>query len=221
MAKKGHDKKVEFPSAFALFKPSIDAVLVNIWTFLALFLLPIAGVVLAAIGVGAISAADGGSVAALMIGLLIGAVVVAVLVVSPAMPYVQLMSVQGKQVSIEEALRAGLSKFWRFYGLTLLTGLIIFGGFLLLVVPGLFMIRRYILAPYYLFDRDLGVLDAMKQSAAESKRFSGAVWGLIGVIFLIGATSIVPLLFLVTAALQVAYYCAPAVRYIQVRKAGK
>lgn len=220
MAKKSHDKNAEFPSAFSLFRPSINAVLLNVWTFLALILLPVAGLILVGIAGGAMDSFDGGVATAFVAGLLAAAIVVAVLVVSPALPYVQLMSVKGKQVSIEEAIRAGLGKFWRFYGLSLLTGLIVVAGFLLFVVPGLFMFRRYILAPYYLFDRDLGVMDAMKLSAKDSKRFSGAVWGLLGVIFLIGATSIVPLFFLITAALQVAYYCAPAVRYTQIKKAA-
>lgn len=213
-------QKIAFPSAFGLFRPSIDAVLLNVWTFLALLLLPIAGFVLFAVTAGAFAAADLTGVAAVMAGLMLAFVVLAALIVGPALPYVQLMSAKGKQVTIQEAVRAGLKKFWRFYGLSILTGLIVFIGFLLLIVPGLFMLRRYILAPYYLFDRDLGIMEAMKASAKDSKRFSGAVWGLIGVIVLIGATGMVPILFVVTAALQVAYYCAPAVRYFQIKQAA-
>lgn len=55
----------------------------------------------------------------------------------------------------------------------LLFGLIITIGFLLLIIPGLYLIARYGLYPYFLLDRDLGPMEAIKEAgkASEGKRW--------------------------------------------------
>ena len=79
------------------------------------------------------------------------------------------------------------------------------------------MLKRYILAPYFLVDKNLGIMEAMNQSAEASKKYSSALWGLIGVTFLISLPGIIPVLgAIVSALLGIAYYCAPAVRYREV-----
>jgi hypothetical protein len=61
-------------------------------------------------------------------------------------------------------------------------------------------------------DRNLGVIAALKASAAEYKKVKG-VWGLLGVQFLF---SIVPFANFI---LGILYYCAPAIRYRQIAAA--
>lgn len=213
------ESKKTMPSAYALFKPSFNAVMVNIWTFLCLLLIPVSIVILSGFFTDdGIFASDNAS--KLLAPFIIPGFILALLT-APALPYVQLASVRGKEVTLGEALRAGLKKFWRFYGLSVLTGLIVFGGFLLFIVPGFFMLRRYILAPLYLYDHDLKIMEAMKRSAEDSKQFSGAIWGMIGVQLLIGIVGVFPILALVSAILSVAYYCAPALRYTQIQAAVK
>ncbi|HTE58073.1 MAG TPA: YciC family protein [Verrucomicrobiae bacterium] len=211
-----HPQAANLPSAFALFKPSYEAIMVNIWTFLALLLLPIAGFVVSG-AFGNRGGTDTNTVA-LLAGLVGG---IAGLLVAPAIPFLQLKSVRGQEVTIGEALRGGRKYFWRFYGLSILTTLLVIGGFILLIVPGFFMIKRYLLAPFYLYDRKLTVREAMRQSQADSKPFANALWGVVGVSVLIGLLGVIPLLAVATAILQVVYYCAPAVRYEQIKKASK
>jgi len=139
------------------------------------------------------------------------------LLLVPAIPFVQLQSAKGKEVSLGEAIRAGFSKFWRFYGLAFCTALFVLGGLLLFIVPGLFMIKRYMLAPYYLYDRDLKVREAMQASAEDSRKVPGALWGLLGVQLGISLLGAVPILALVSALLSVLYYCAPAIRYFEIK----
>lgn len=209
----------ELPSAFSLFKPSWEAMMVNISTFLALVLLPAAYFLVISLVFGSFSGnADTGEVSFAGLPLMLVGVVFA-LFVGPALPYVQLKSIRGEQVSLGESLRVGMSYFWRFYGVTLLAALYIIGGFLLLIVPGFFMIRRYVLSPFYLYDQQVGVMEALRRSAADSKQFAGALWGLIGVMVLIGLPSIIPLLGLISTVLQIVYYCAPAIRYRQIQGA--
>lgn len=64
-------------------------------------------------------------------------------------------------------------------------GLLLLGGFLLFVVPALFVLRRYVLGPYYLVDAKLGTIQALKAAGKRSKAASGGIWGVIGVSFTI------------------------------------
>ena len=208
--------KQQFPSAFSLFRPSLDALMVNIWTFLGLFLIPMAGLMFMV----PIAAASRDQAFLSIFAILVGiAAMIFFLFAAPSLPYVQLQGVQGKQVTLGEALKVGMKFFWRFYGLSILVGLIVIGGFILLIIPGLFMLKRYYLAPYYMFDQNLGISEAMRKSAADSKVFPGAIWGLLGVSVVIQMPSVIPIFGLVSVVLAFMYYCAPTVRYFQIKAA--
>jgi uncharacterized membrane protein len=105
---------------------------------------------------------------------------------APALIYAQLRILKGEPVTFSEAARQGFSFFWRLVGLYILTGLIVLGGLLLLIVPGLIFIRRYCLAPYYLIDQNLSIREALRRSAASTKPVSGFIWGVLLVDLLIG-----------------------------------
>ncbi|HET7320090.1 MAG TPA: YciC family protein [Candidatus Saccharimonadales bacterium] len=213
----------KLPSAFALFKPSWEAVKLNLVTFIALSVLSAALyfiIVAMLFGTGALSrnptgSLGAGAATAFAVGGVVGLVWMAL--IGPALVYLQVKSANGVKVGVSDALKNGLNFAIRFLGLSIVMGLIIFVGFLLLIVPGFYMLRRYILAPYFLVDKDLGINEAMNQSAEVSKKYSGALWGLIGVTFLIGLPGIIPVLgSIISAILGIAYYCAPAVRYKEV-----
>jgi hypothetical protein len=210
----------KLPSAFSLFKPSWAAVKLNIVTFILLALIPavlyfaIAALVLSMDKNSTGSLGSGAITAFAIVGLI---VLLLATIFGPAIAYIQLKSVSGTKVTIGEALKSGLHFALRFLGLYIIMGLVIGIGFLLLIVPGLFMLRRYILAPYFLIDKDLGIMEAMNQSAEASKKYSSALWGLIGVSILISLPGIIPVIgALASAILGIAYYCAPAVRYKEV-----
>jgi uncharacterized membrane protein len=54
--------------------------------------------------------------------------------------------------------------FWRFLGAQLLVGIIVFFGFLLLVVPGIIAAVGLGFAPYLVIDRGRGPIEALKES---------------------------------------------------------
>ncbi len=54
--------------------------------------------------------------------------------------------------------------FWRFLGAELLAGLIIFVGFLLLVVPGIIASLGLGFTPFVVVERGIGVTDSLKES---------------------------------------------------------
>jgi uncharacterized membrane protein len=98
-------------------------------------------------------------------------------------------------------------------------GVIITIGFILLVIPGLIFIRRYILAPYVMLERNIGIMDSLNESAALSKLNPGAIWGIMGVMFLIGLMNIIPIIGgLAAFAFGSLYSVAPALRYRQLNK---
>lgn len=212
----------KLPSAFSLFKPSWEAVKRNLKAFVLIGLVPYVLIVLLALALGisrgVLHEQSSSLKPELGIGLVVFVLIAAVcaLVLTPALVYTQLQSVRGNSVEPAAAVKTGLHTCWRFLGVGLLSGLVIALGFVALIVPGIIFLRRYFLAGYFLIDGDLGVMEAMKRSAAATKGRAMAVWGLVGVLFLIGLVGIIPLLgSIASAVLSVVYYCAPAVRYAQ------
>lgn len=55
--------------------------------------------------------------------------------------------------------------FWRYIGGTILYGLMTVGGLLLLVFPGVIWFIKFSLWPYFLVDKNVGVIESLKMSA--------------------------------------------------------
>ncbi|GEM_PF-423562 len=91
---------------------------------------------------------------------------------------------------------------------TFLYGLIIMGGSLLLVIPGVIWAVKFSLTPYFIVDRNLGPIEALK---ASSKATEGAKWDLflfgllLGLINLAGALALVVGLFVTMPVTMLAY----------------
>lgn len=147
-------------------------------------------------------------------------VIVAGTVVQIMTQEAQLEGAEGKEVITFDKLWGIVKEMgWRMLGLYILVGLFIFVGLILLIIPGLIMIRRYFLAPYVMLDkRPKSIMEAMEISARMSKPYSGSIWGIIGVMFLIGLISIIPVIgWLASFFLGVAYSVAPALRYQELK----
>lgn len=92
-------------------------------------------------------------------------------------------------------------------------------GFILLIIPGLFMLRRYMFAPYVMLEKKVGVKEALEESHRLGMANTGAVWGIIGVMFLISLCGIIPVIgSLASFILGALYSIAPALRYQQLKK---
>ena len=103
--------------------------------------------------------------------------------------------------------------------MSVLIALMTIGGLILLIVPGLIVIRRYFLAPYVMVDQDTGILESMRRSAAMSKPHSGYIWSIIGVSVLLSLPGIIPFVgWAVSFVLAVLYSTAPALRYQELKK---
>lgn len=148
---------------------------------------------------------------------------IVVIILSPGITITILESARRNKISVGSAVQRGLPFVLRYVGLSILVGLAVAVGLLLFIVPGIIMLRRYFLAPYFLIDQNLGVLEAMQRSADSSKPYSGSVYGIIGVSILLGIASgtlgMIPIVGAIAGMiLTSAYMCAPGLRYLELKK---
>jgi hypothetical protein len=131
----------------------------------------------------------------------------------------QLEGAEGKIVNFHSIWKITKELGWRMVGLYIAIILALVVGFILFIIPFFIFLRRYFLAPYVMLDKKVGIQEAMSRSAAMSKPHSGSVWGVIGVIFLIGLAGIIPFVgWLVSFVLGFLYSVAPALRYQELKK---
>jgi len=89
-------------------------------------------------------------------------------------------------------------QFWKFLGASILVGLAIGIGFVLLIVPGVIAAIFFMFSTLLVIDRDLGPIDAMK----ESMRIGlGHRWSLLGLIVLLSLIALVGVLALFVGVL--------------------
>lgn len=96
----------------------------------------------------------------------------------------------GKSASLSEAIRKGGSYFWPGFGISLLTGLGVGLGLLLLIIPGLFLMTMWCVALPAYIERDNGVGEAMSRSAELTK---GSRWVIFALIAGLWIAYLVPL----------------------------
>ena len=141
--------------------------------------------------------------------------------------YLQVSAAKGKIVSTADCYKKSWSYIGRIIGFTIIFGLLLFIGFLLLIVPGLLLLRRYILATYYIVDQNLSIAEAMKLSATQTKPVAGYVWGTLGVVVVILIVitlfsslfySIAGATVIISALLTPAYFFILALRYVDIVK---
>lgn len=77
--------------------------------------------------------------------------------------------------------------FWKYIGVKILTGVIVLIGIILLIVPGVIAALALMFATYLIIDRDLGPIEAMKESIRLTK---GNRWNLFLLILAIAGINI-------------------------------
>jgi len=83
--------------------------------------------------------------------------------------------------------------FWRFVGGSILYGLIVVAGFILLIVPGIYWAIKYQWFGYLIVDQKLGPINALKKSAEMTYKVK---WQLLGFAFVIAGINILGFLCL-------------------------
>lgn len=89
-------------------------------------------------------------------------------------------------------------KFWSYLIASILVGLIVVAGIILLIVPGIIWALRFMFVPYLIIDRKLDVSAAMRES---SRITLGHKWQLLGLVVVLGLLNILGLLALIIGLL--------------------
>jgi len=208
-------KETKFTPSLELLKPSINIIRDNLLIYFVLAVLPslIFGFQVARVG-------SNPDFSVVFSGVFFGSIIS--LLLYPPLTYTYLQTAKNKRVELSDAFRESYKYFWPLIGTALLSGLIIIIGFILFIIPGVIMLRRYLLAPFYVMDRKMGVTEAMETSAKESKEFSSSVYGIIGVNVFFGLIGVIPIIGqIIGAILQILYSVAPALRYFEIKAASK
>lgn len=131
----------------------------------------------------------------------------------------QFEGAEGKTIAWSSIWKTTKKIGWRMVGLYLIVGFLTIVGLILLIIPGLIILRRYFLAPYVLIDKNCGITEAMQRSADMSKNHTGSIWRILGVMFLISLANVIPFIGgLIAFILGALYSVAPAIRYEELKK---
>jgi len=84
--------------------------------------------------------------------------------------------------------------FWKYIGASLLVGLTIVAGFILLIVPGIIFALMFMFTTFIVIDRELGPLEAMKDSKDITRGHKWPLLGFICVLALINLAGAIALL---------------------------
>lgn len=156
----------DWAGAFAAYKPSKEAMMLNVSTFLTLILI--------LVGVEIILAAffnDSGKDSLSSI---------ANLLMAPLFTVALYSGVFNKKVEPGNIIEKTKPYYLQLILLTVLTSIALGLSFVLFIIPFFFVMPRLLLAPYFLVHKKLEAVDALKMSWEKSKPHQGKVWGIIG-----------------------------------------
>ena len=115
------------------------------------------------------------------------------LIVGLGVKRITLNLVDGKDASIAD-LFSQTNLFWKYLWASIIYGVAVIIGFILLIVPGLYLSLKYGLYAYIIVDRpELSATDALKESARLT---DGIKWKLIGFSFVMLGVNLLGLLAL-------------------------
>lgn len=102
------------------------------------------------------------------------------LLMSIGMIKVTLAFVDGGMPAFKD-LFAHYRLLWKYFLASILYGLIVIGGLILLIIPGIIWALRYQFAAYLIVDKNMGILDAFRKSSAITE---GHKWNLLGYVII-------------------------------------
>lgn len=108
--------------------------------------------------------------------------------------------------------------FWKYLGASILLGLAVAVGFVLLIVPGIIVALMFMFTTFIVIDRELGPIEAMK----ESNRIThGYKWQLLGFALVLVLINLLGILALVIGLLVTIPVSSLAFAYVYRRLGGR
>jgi hypothetical protein len=155
-----------WPGGFGAYKYSKQAVMLNIGTLVGLFVTEIVVSIVLGAFLGSV-----GRVLTQIIGLALGIATI----------FTLLAGVRGQKLSFEGALRKIEPMLvLKYFVSSILVGLALGVSLLLLIVPFFFVFPRLLLVSYFLLDKNIGPVEAIKASWDSTEGHAGQVWGIVG-----------------------------------------
>jgi hypothetical protein len=202
----------EWPGAFGIYKTSRNAIRFNLRTILLLTLWLIA----ASIVLGMVLEMFFGKQFADTFGQILSYGVSTYFTV--ALAYAYLASARHKKIDLQAAFAVVPPLFWKMLFLNLLVMAAVIAGLILLIVPGIIIALRLTLAPYYLVDQGLGIMESFKASWHATKGHMGKLWGILGVVILMVLPVVTIIGILATVYLLFMYGAVGALLYLHLAK---
>jgi uncharacterized membrane protein YesL len=122
------------------------------------------------------------------------------------------------KVTLAEVWEDFASKVFRLVGVELLTAFIILLGFLALILPGIYLIGRVILAPYILVDQDTKVFEAIEKSWHLTRDRMTQIYTVLLFTLLLSLPNIIPIIGPIIAfVLVLSFSVAMPMRYLELK----
>ncbi len=146
-------------------------------------------------GLGSFFATSGDTASAIFSIGVVAVVVIVLLLLMAVSALLSLMQLEvtsqlfsGYQPDVHVAYQWAIRRFWRMLGLFIVLTIAMIVGYLLFILPGIFLSVVWALAPYILVKEDLGPMEALQRSMTLTLR---AFWWVFLALFILMATAMV------------------------------
>jgi hypothetical protein len=131
----------------------------------------------------------------------------------------QLQAAEDRPLYFGRLFSAAKDIFIRMFGLYIVMAVIIGVGLAFFIIPGLYFLRRYFLAPYVMMNTQCSIREALERSTELSNKDPRSIWSIIGVMVLIGLFNIFPFVgWMISFVLGMLFSAAPALRYRELKR---
>ena len=201
----------EWPGAFGIYKYTKSAVKNNL-SFIIILLLASTGIGFLASLISKTSGHNSFSAIGSTISYFVS------VVVSAALTYTFLEISKGTSIGWDDIYEIIIKRFWYIVGALILSGLIAAASILLLIIPAFFVIPRLALVQYFVLDKGMSPLDAIKASWDTTEGDYGKIYGIVGVSILIVLPAITIIGIIATVYFGIMYYPVFAMLYLYLTK---
>jgi hypothetical protein len=169
-----------WPGAFGIYKYSRQAVRRNIWPLVGVYVIVfVLSVVVSTVldpqsSGRSTDSPSGFTFLAFLVNLVVSAVA------GVAVTDLLLSGAKGEKLTFGQSFRKVQPLWLKMVAQYVLLYVILLVSFLALIIPFFIVLPRVMLAPYFLVDKQMGPIEALKASWAQTKGNVGKVWGIIG-----------------------------------------
>lgn len=183
----------------------------NIGFFIGIFL---AGIVAAGIPIGISVALSGRSAALSVLFMIVYYVVLLVLSVGYTKIFIRFA--RGDKPEFADLFNSW-DRVLPYLGVSILYGLIVLGGTILLVFPGIIWTLKFYFAPYLVIDKGMGPVEALRTSAEMT---NGVKWDLFGFMAVAGVVVMIGYFALLIGLFASIPVAAVAIAFVYVKLSG-